>query len=92
MLTVPKHDQPFTPMGISPLSELASATSVCLSARLDATAAVAAAVAASWLGRQASGSLSVTFCFNLTERQRNSSRGADWEEKFSPVFGDSPRF
>ena len=55
MLTVPKHDEPFSPMGISPPSKPASATSVSVSQSgcngSSGSSRVAAAV--TWLRRQA---------------------------------------
>lgn len=50
LLTVAKHDEPFTPMGISPPSLLASATSVSVS--LSSSSSIVAA-AVTWLRHQA---------------------------------------
>lgn len=55
MLTVPKHDEPFSPMGISPPSKLASATSVSVSqSRCNGSSSTGSsvAVAVTWLRRQ----------------------------------------
>lgn len=56
MLTVPKHDEPFSPMGISPPSKLASATSVSVrQSRCNGSSSSggsSVAVAVTWLRRQ----------------------------------------
>lgn len=85
MLTVPKHDEPFSPMGISPPSKPASATSVFVSqSGCNGSSGSSSDLA------QASGSLSVTFCFNLAERRHTSSSSAHSGRKSSPSFSSAP--
>ncbi len=81
LLTVPKHDEPFSPMGISPPSKQASATSVSISQSGCSGSSLSSSVAVSSDLAQASGSFSVTLGFNLAEGRHISSSQAQTGRK-----------